>query len=776
MASPRDDFERYYTEKLWAWVPEVYRDADDADVLRSLIALVAPSVAAARRSTDRLWEDQFAEFADDWALPYIGELVGTRLVSALNRRGRRADIANTIHYRRRKGTLPLMEQLVRDIAQWDGVVVEAFRRLARAPHRLDAPLAGAGHAPPGPISGTPPGGAADLRAALLPEDPWDEFAHAPDVRTLRGHLGRHGIAKLNFHLFRHVAWPLRAVTPYDFGGQCFSLDPSGRDRALYRPGQRLGEDCERRVQWQVVAPLTCRLLAQADYLLTRTAIPPALLASLAPLVDQRVHGEPRMRQTLHAQLQPQANFDAHVYDLLATGITPDSPRANLIPGAVAITIGLDIGAAPVTQERLLPAQLGDWGAALAPAGHSAALDPALGRLRVFGALGAARVFLPGHSIGALMPVGAGSYSRVDAVTPGGVVVPDGGAAQPGPVGGFALATTGVQQFGSSKTYEPTAPAANNLSGVRQLVLQAADRQRPYVRLVPGGGGTTWTITAAPKPLGGDPQAPANRRTLVVEGLWLGLRPSGLAAQAVAGADMAATPVETALVIDGVWDQVLIRHCTLDPGGETARTSPTQAMPIPLLRLDIVGEVEELRIEQSIVGPIDEVTASADACSAARIVLVDSVVQSLVAARPAIRTHTAAVDLTRCTVFGDVQVDRLEASETLIQGRVQVQDNQHGCFRFSACNDAPATMLPRQFESHLIAPSVPNHAFVSRRYGDAGYAQLSTTAPPALLTGAENGSEIGATSSLLLPIRQQDLSAKVAEFMPFGLVAQFIVET
>jgi hypothetical protein len=52
--------------------------------------------------------DQFPEFCDDWALPYIGDLVGTRLVNALNRRGRRAGVVRTIFYRRRKGTLTVL--------------------------------------------------------------------------------------------------------------------------------------------------------------------------------------------------------------------------------------------------------------------------------------------------------------------------------------------------------------------------------------------------------------------------------------------------------------------------------------------------------------------------------------------------------------------------------------------------------------------------------------------------------------------------------------------
>ena len=143
---------------------------------------------------------------------------------------------------------------------------------------------------------------------------------------------------------------------------------------------------------------------------------------------------------------------------------------------------------------------------------------------------------------------------------------------------------------------------------------------------------------------------------------------------------------------------------------------------------------------------------------------------------AITTRIGEVHLERVTVFGDVVVNRLYATEALIQGVVRVTDNQHGCFRFSAASRHVSQRLPPQFESHLIAGGIPNRFFVSRRFGDPGFAQLSEAVPPEILRGAENGSEMGAFSGLLGPIKLDDLKAKVNEFMPFGLIAQYINET
>jgi hypothetical protein len=85
-------------------------------------------------------------------------------------------------------------------------------------------------------------------------------------------------------------------------------------------------------------------------------------------------------------------------------------------------------------------------------------------------------------------------------------------------------------------------------------------------------------------------------------------------------------------------------------------------------------------------------------------------------------------------------------------------------------------LPKRYESPLFAPGLPNHFFTSRRFGDAGFAQLSATAPDTIARGAENRGEMGAFNLLLNPVKRDDLETKVLEFMPFGLIPQFIFET
>ena len=83
-------------------------------------------------------------------------------------------------------------------------------------------------------------------------------------------------------------------------------------------------------------------------------------------------------------------------------------------------------------------------------------------------------------------------------------------------------------------------------------------------------------------------------------------------------------------------------------------------------------------------------------------------------------------------------------------------------------------MTHPYESHFLADS--KHFFVSRRFGDPGYLQLSETAPRELQRGAESGSEIGAYSSLNNPVKLDSLKQKVDEFSPFGMIPLYIFET
>src|ERR1700751_3098962 len=130
-----DGYGALYQDKLWGLPPAVFRPQaappGEPPPRRALLNRIGAETATIRRSIDRLWENQSIETCDDWVVPYIGDLLATNLVAGLDARGQRLDVAKTIYYRRRKGTVALLEEIASDITGWDARVVEFSRRMGR---------------------------------------------------------------------------------------------------------------------------------------------------------------------------------------------------------------------------------------------------------------------------------------------------------------------------------------------------------------------------------------------------------------------------------------------------------------------------------------------------------------------------------------------------------------------------------------------------------------------------------------------------------------------
>lgn len=719
--SANDRFEQYFTERLWDWIPAIYREEDglaaNPDVLRSLIELFALQAAVLRRSQDRLWDDQFIDLCEEWAVPYLGDLLGTRLISALNARGRRIDVAKTIYYRRRKGTLRVLEELIGDITGWEGKVVEMFRRLGRARHGLDpapGPLAG-------PQTSTPPGGFADLRnprGATLSESPFDEYAHTPDVRR----EGLYSIPKLGFFLYRIEAWEVTGVIPVASGSPSqLVFDPSGRDIPLYQPRQRSTdwEQWRSLREWEVPAPMLCEILGDEEFVITldvigilqaNFALSAPAAADLTTLAGFRFLNRDRFVQTLTALPNHIEILGAVIWPQLRTlALVADCGHAGLLPKAFEIETAAGL---PVAPDRIAAGNLEKWTGA--PADRDAIVDPARGRVLFLGGAPAASAVFR-YYYGALGQMGAGTWERGPA-TPTLSLPAGGGAIAPGAIPG-----AGVVAIADSSTYKPIA----DVTGITALVFEAADQQRPYLR-------------AAGPELLFDSTGAADA-TLTLDGLWI-------------GAD-----APTSLVLAGDYHSVTLQWVTLDPGGLDAQNNP-----IAPVQIVIRGVVDQLQIQSSVIAGI----AIEAAGTLEQLSIQDSIVSG------AIALPATQVTLQRVTMLGALSADQLRATETLLTSPANIANTQNGCFRFSSA--PPGSRLPHPYQSWSY-PDSPS-LFVSRRFGDPGYLQLSEVAPQGLQRGAENTSEIGAYSSLNNPIRLDGLRQKVDEYSPFGMVPVYVFET
>jgi hypothetical protein len=279
-----DGYVAWHQAKMWNLLPALYRTLDmpeGSGPLREIIDRIGGEFANLRRGIDRLYDNQSIETCDDWVVPYIGDLLATRLVSCLDARAQRVDVAKTIYYRRRSGTLGLLEELAADIAGRDARAVEFFRRLGRTRHQFDpaigpVPTYEPGRAPgsavieglAGAISGTPAGGYADLRnnyAAHGSAGAFDEFAHVADLRRGRQSAGWHNISHLGVFVWWLYSFPITAATPVSNGATppCFSFDPSGRRIPLFARSDRIddskitgfGEDWIAPDEWGLPVPV-----------------------------------------------------------------------------------------------------------------------------------------------------------------------------------------------------------------------------------------------------------------------------------------------------------------------------------------------------------------------------------------------------------------------------------------------------------------------------------------------------------------------------------------
>ena len=75
--------------------------------LESLLLLIGEQIAVVAEDLDQLYDDQFIETCAGWVVPYIGDLIGYRSVNGIAPTidNARAEVANTISFRRRKGTV-----------------------------------------------------------------------------------------------------------------------------------------------------------------------------------------------------------------------------------------------------------------------------------------------------------------------------------------------------------------------------------------------------------------------------------------------------------------------------------------------------------------------------------------------------------------------------------------------------------------------------------------------------------------------------------------------
>ena len=238
------DQEKMRADQLYELLPVVYRQRDAAEgyPLKALLQVMGEQVSLVEKDIEQLYENWFVETAVSWAVPYIGQLVGYEPVRSAGRLGEtssvadqqlnkvlvpRREVTNTIWYRRRKGTLALLEELARDVTGWQVRAVE-FARLLSIAQSVNHPQSGLAQT-------------INLRnqeQLLNLNTPFDQAAHIVDVRRLHSkyqpsfyHLNNVGV-----FVWRLRSYSVTMMSPYlleDIGTHCFTFSVLGNDIALF---------------------------------------------------------------------------------------------------------------------------------------------------------------------------------------------------------------------------------------------------------------------------------------------------------------------------------------------------------------------------------------------------------------------------------------------------------------------------------------------------------------------------------------------------------------
>jgi hypothetical protein len=758
---------------LYELLPAVHRlrDADAGDPLRGLLAVLQEQLDVVDADIAALYENWFIETADRWVVPYIGDLVGTRTLAtaALEqdtglsclpwRFSQRAYVANTIGYRRRKGTAAVLEQVAFDVTGWRARAVEFFQLLATNQYVK--------HVRPANLA------VPDLRdgAALARLDgPFDTAAHtidvraidvpgAPPSRTITGR-GRYHVPNVGLFLWRLQpyrvtgAWA-RGVHPATAG---FTFDPLGFDEPLFNPSRT-----EREMSHLAEAPDVPGVLAPRD-----------LANELDALRQAEVDDQPAPAG---------AFFGADRVPFAISYATAGAPETliEVPPDRIAIC---DLS----TWRRPAPARayVAASGGPAQPRPIAAGIDPRLGRLAFPVGIDPVRVVVDATH-GFAGDLGGGPYDRRDSTelwldprkvtfqigvtkdiqavaesNPSAPLVPSLGDA----IAAWSTASTATDSgFGlivvmDSARYDEdlTDVATVEIPAGWRLAIVAADW--PDEREPATGGAPVRSLgrIAADKRLrphirgvldvrGTAPASANNPGELIVSGLLLEGRLT---------------------VVEGNLGRLSVYDSTLAPaaGGMTVESTGTGAASNRSLAVSL---------DRSISGPVSL------PAGVRRLHLGDAIVDGA-GAPVTLDAAGALAELDAVTVIGGVIVERLEASNTLFTARVTVQRRQEGCVRFSHVPAGSST--PRRFRcqpdlalagqtdpatiERIRAALVP--VFTSTRYRDPGYGQLGSTAAAELRAGAEDGSEMGAFSSLKEPQREANLRIALDEYLRSGLEA------
>lgn len=737
--------------RIYELLPAIYRlrDAEaGGGALEDLVGILADQAEAMEDDIAALYRNWFIETCDPWVVPYIADLLDVRLTHDIDTSRalpQRAFVANTLAYRRGKGTLPVIEEVVRDTTGWI---------TAAAEHMLDLSVsANMNHVRPA----FP--GALDLRNAAqlgLTDGAFDPGPRTAEMRRIADGGGRYNVPNIGLFVWRAEAFPLpqaRARRTDGGGVGRFHLDPLRRDIPLAN---------------------TPETEATIDSL-TREEHTPGLLRPLQLFLEL----EARRQAIADARPQPTPQFFTQEPPFeIWVAQNPGDPLSLVPPEEVMICHLGDLPGDPTEWQR--PRALEPY----APASGGAAvdlpvqvgIDPARGRAALPTGQDVADLRVS-HATLAMGDIGGGPYDRSTSLAE---------AIGERSIDWQVLVTAreaadGVQTFANLRQ----AVAVWNAQAAGQVGLICVGDNLPLIEDLTGPNrieiaeGSLLIIAAADWPALPVPDG-APGETARHVGLFdaSGLRPAlagdlGVVGTAPAGSDLPGGLVVDGLIIDG---GIAVANAP-DAGLGLLRLAHVTQPPVHDIRIGTENEALVLDIARARSGGI----SAADGIL--RLCVRDSVIEG----NPAIQLLDGDALLERATLLGPVTVERIHASDTIFTAPALARRLQTGCVRFSFV--AAGSALPRRYRCQpdmaldgataaetaaILARMVPSFSSLIPAAYD--YALLSTRTPAEIREGADDGAAMGAMGFLMQPQRRANARIALDEYLRFGLEAGLIEVT
>ena len=709
-------------------------DAAQGGTLYALIEVIAGQANVVDDNLYQLYDDLFIETCSTWAIPYIGDLIGYRPLRPIppSEGPTRADVADTIGLRRRKGTLVALDQLGIDVTQWPTVAVEYFSRLAVSQYVRN-------HVRPQDTCVDVHG----YETAIEIDGAFDMATRSADVRRIQSGRGRYNIPNIGVFVWRLQAFggatlglgpasePVRnklvASAARDVGPNRFTFDPFGDDVALVNPPQ-----------------------TRAEFTLPAKANVPFPLRRF-PLYDE-------------------------LRGLRAGTIAPDDA---VYFGASPVLAVFDASGMQISAANLAVCDLSQWTAPSDPAIY-VAVDPELGRIACNPSVFTPRLPLRvAYAYAFSGPSGGGTYARpLDpneglatlAVTDLAGAAPDGWQ-------------SGVVEIGDSGVYLGDVTFAPASGG---LLVRAEDDARPVI-----GGDVTIvaqpgaSITMRGIGIGG---------TLsIVAPVSAGGASSGSSSSS-SSLGAVAEPGDPAFSVN--LEDCTVRGSLrwTYPGGGSLQITKSLCAAL-FVDPTVAISVAESIIDSGFTGPFLG-SSSASRGGADPFAAIAGANGSDECGDLTLSACTVFGDIqTReillvenCIITGSVIAARTQAGcvrysyltpppYSSVPPRFRCQPDLTIDGAVAAALDANPALTAVQaaaIGSAIQAWLVP--VFTSRRKFDAGYAQLADSCPSEITNGAESEDEMGAFHALYTPRRQSNLEYRFDEYLRIGLDAGVIHAT